>query len=323
MANCHDLFRKFEKEITLDSSKKEALMSSRDALRKKIKTYFKEKLLYEIPQFWGQGSYMMNTIVNPLNEDYDIDDGVYLRNLEENKLKWPTPETVHKWIFDAVKGYTDKDPIDKRTCVRVIYAGKPTKYHVDLPIYGFYKKEPYLAEKGANGWNLSDPRLITDWFIKRVDNEGEQLRDIVKYLKAWGDYQSTKEGEMPSSLIITVLVVNNYIQEERDDVSFARTIARINDTISPDFNINHPIYSDEILSDRLSHSDKDRFKKLIKRLSKNSENAVDNESNKKRACQIWRNEFGDRFFDCDKITDGKGALCTEAPALLRDDARSA
>lgn len=62
----------------------------------------------------------MGTIVNPLDGEYDIDDGVYLQNLDkENKDSWPTPETVHSWIYKAVEGHTKEDPIDKRIKERV------------------------------------------------------------------------------------------------------------------------------------------------------------------------------------------------------------
>ena len=158
MADCHDLFQKFHDKIKLPSSKKEYLMQARDALRERMRKYFKEELKCNVPKFWIQGSYAMRTVANPLDGEYDIDDGVYLQNLDVNKEKWPPTSTVHDWVFKAVKGHTDKDPVDKRTCVRVIYSGK---YHVDLPIYGENKGLYYLAEKGENGWNESNPRALT------------------------------------------------------------------------------------------------------------------------------------------------------------------
>ncbi len=41
MANCHSLFIEFNKSITLSSSRKSSLRSSRDSLRSTIKKYIK------------------------------------------------------------------------------------------------------------------------------------------------------------------------------------------------------------------------------------------------------------------------------------------
>lgn len=323
MANCHDLLQKFYEEISLDQSKEEALVKARNAIRKRIKEYFKDVLKYTVPNFWGQGSYMMRTSVNPINGDYDIDDGVYLANLDKDMVKWPAPEIIHGWILAAVEKHTDKKPIDKRTCVRVVYSGKPTSYHVDLPIYSFYENDLFLAEKGEKGWHISDPRAITDWFNGEIKKNGQQLRSLVKYLKAWADYQSTKNGTMTSGLIITVLISNNYVScEDRDDISLAKTITNIAKDLSSDFEVPNPVDTEEILSDRLSDPRKEVFCKLISDLAKKAENAI-KEANKKIACRIWREEFGNRFSNCDKIADDKGALYTAAPALLKNDARSA
>jgi hypothetical protein len=319
MANCHDLFRHFIGQIELDTSKREDLKKAREALRKKIRGYFKENLKYTIPKFHGQGSYMMSTIINPLDGEYDIDDGIYLQNLDSEKSKWPDTQTVHKWIYASVIGHTKQDPINKRTCIRVVYSGE---WHVDLPIYGIYKEEVYLAETGEKDWHISDPKSVNNWFKEEVKAKGEQLRDIVKYLKAWIDNQNEKEGETISGFMATILVVKHYITSERDDVSFAATIKNIYSDITTNFSIIHPIDEEEVLSDKLDKSEKDRFKKLLGTLVSDASKALD-EINKKKACKIWLGEFGERFFNCDKLEDDKGALRTCSPALLKDDARSA
>ena len=56
MAQCNDLFLKFDEKIKLKPGKKESLRTSRNALREKIKDYFAETLKVSKPKFWGQGS---------------------------------------------------------------------------------------------------------------------------------------------------------------------------------------------------------------------------------------------------------------------------
>jgi hypothetical protein len=84
MANCHGLFQEYHKTIKLSASKKELLRKGRNSLRKIIKNFFKENLKIKEPKFWSQGSYALKTIVNPINGDYDIDDGVYLQSIDNN-----------------------------------------------------------------------------------------------------------------------------------------------------------------------------------------------------------------------------------------------
>jgi hypothetical protein len=263
----------------------------------------------------------MDTTVNPLDGEYDIDDGVYLQNIDkDNKNNWPAPETVHSWIYKAVEGHTKEDPIDKRTCVRVIYSGQ---YHVDLPIYGEYKKAYYLAEKGENGWHTSDPRALADWFKKQVKQSGEQLRNIVRYLKAWADYKSkSKNVKLPNGLILTVLVVENHANKERDDSAFGRTIRNIYQKIVDSLVVYNPVDQSEILTERLTETQKKTFKDLLASLLDSANKALD-EKNKKESCKIWRKEFGDRFPCCDDIKEEESLRYTSSPAILKDDARSA
>ncbi len=95
-----------------------------------------------MPEFKAQGSFVMDTIVNPIDEDFDLDDGVYfIGDLAPHER--PEPTAFHQAIYDAVKDQTN-EVYDKDTCVRVRY----TKgYHIDLPIYYRSYIHPELAHK--------------------------------------------------------------------------------------------------------------------------------------------------------------------------------
>jgi len=321
MADCHDLFQKYHDMIKLNSSKKELLRNGKNALRRKIKEYFSNTLKVESPKFWSQGSYSLRTIVNPIDGEYDIDDGVYLQNIGTMKDEWPMPQTVHEWIYNAVEGHTKEDPLDKRTCIRVVYSGQ---YHIDLPIYGIYNNEYYLAERGKRGWNVSDPKILRNWFMGQLKENGEQLRTIVKYLKAWADYQAkTKQLTLPSGLVLSVLVVESYTLRNRDDAAFGRTVRDIYQRVSDELVVYNPVDRAEILTEHLTDQQKEDFIKLILRLMGSANEAL-GQQNKKEACKIWRKEFGDRFPCCDGIKElDETVLHTKAPAILKDDGRSA
>lgn len=75
----------------------------------------------------------MKTAIMPLDGDeFDLDNGVYLRGYSTDQDDWPAAQTVHTWVKEAVEKHTSNSPIDKNTCIRVVYEDK---YHIDLPIY--------------------------------------------------------------------------------------------------------------------------------------------------------------------------------------------
>ena len=168
MADCSKNFNNgdecYRNKITLGSEKEDQLRTSRNALREKIKSHLEGKGANDV-KFYRQGSYAHRTIVNPLDGDYDIDDGVYMDlNDFENE---PSTRTIHNWIVDAVEGHTDTQPNDREPCVRAIFKAG---YHVDLPAYKIVKESDkskyYLAKKTA-GWERAIQEGMNDWFHKR------------------------------------------------------------------------------------------------------------------------------------------------------------
>lgn len=289
MADCHNLFQDFYGKIKLFKSKEGLLEDGKKALRKKIRKYFLDNLKVTPPQFYIQGSYKMSTTINPLDGDYDLDDGVYLQNLDKDKTKWPTPEAVHKWIYDAVNGHTETKQIDKRTCVRVPYAGL---YHIDLPIYCMHGGVPFLAEKGDAGWHVSDPRAVIEWFNDQSKNK-DHIRRNVRYFKAWADNQP-KSPKMPSSIVLTVLVTNHYQVSDRDDISFSASIERVYNKLLISHEVINPVEPSENLAKRITPEEMNNFKTLLKRFTENAKKALA-EDDEEEAAKIWRKEFGDRF----------------------------
>ena len=289
MVDLNKEMKTFHETIALSSGKKESLRKSRDAIRKRIRKYFREVLKVLVPKFQGQGSYSMRTMINPIDGECDIDDGVYLQHLDEYDIdNWPTPATVHQWLLKATEAHTNEKSIDKQTCVRVRFAGK---YHVDLPGYGTLNNDYLLADNGPKGWRVSDPKAITDWFLKQ---EGDQLRRIVRYLKAWADFQHGRIGKLPSGLILTVLAAHHIQVDDRDDISLSKTITAISNSVNPVFIVYNPVDGSEELTERLSEEQKVRFQDAIKSFAGDAVFAIDTDDPEK-ASKLWRRQFGDRF----------------------------
>ncbi|MCK9274653.1 MAG: hypothetical protein M0P57_06140 [Syntrophales bacterium] len=292
MADLHNEMGTYHDKVALSSGKKTSLRTSRDAIRERTRKYFRDKLEVNAPKFHGQGSFAMITTINPLDGEFDIDDGVYLQHLDETSdSNWPSPETVHRWLMESTENQTNEKSIDKRTCVRVRYAGQ---YHVDLPAYAKLNGTFMLAEKGDKGWHSSDSKALTEWFNNRIQKQGEQLRRIVRYLKAWADYQSQKRGKMPNGLILTVLATLNFRPHAREDKALADTVAAISVYVNPVFSVLNPVDSMEELTSRLSETQKRRFQDAISDFASDASEAINHESSGE-ASEIWREQLGDRF----------------------------
>lgn len=178
----------------------------------------------------------MDTIINPIprkikkgNEEktvlyYDVDDGIYFEGYKEPKDR-PTPTTYHNWVYEAVKGHTDNDPIDKNTCIRTLFA---EGHNVDQPIYYKNDDTPELAHK-RDGWIDSDPKAFTDWFNEKAETN-PQLRKLARFGKGWIDNREfeNQNKPMPSGLIITILFAENAVyRKDRDDVALKETLLAV------------------------------------------------------------------------------------------------
>ena len=329
MANCHKNFftatDSFHSRITLDSNKADSLRKSARNLREHIKNKFKEKER-PIIKFQIQGSMAMKTTINPLNGDYDIDDGLYfIPQLEER----PTPAIAHAWVVDAASSYKTVDPpIDKKRCVRVPFKDG---YHVDIPIYDLVQNEddegnePFLAIKDEE-WVYSDPRKLSDWFNNRVAETDVQLRRLVRYFKAWADFQNTKSStkKMPGGLVLTILASEEYQESERDDESFANTAKQILDRLRINEKICNPVDRKEDLRKRISNPQFENFLSVLEKLVQEGESALNHESAEEAARKHWQKVIGDRFpvFEDDPDTKKK-SLAATGPGLIRHSSKSA
>ena len=334
MANCHTLFIDFDNCITLNDSRKKSLKRSRKSIRDRIRNYFRDKMPNQKkPQFWSQGSFEMNISVNPIGRKetrngeektvykYDVDDGVYFIDEEDNRRYI---QTYHNWIYEAVDGYTDEDPIDKNTCVRVLFHDG---HNIDLPIY-FLDDEadatPELAHK-AKGWIESDPREFVEWFNEKAEGK-PQLCRLVRYLKAWSDYQNYNAGtrKMPSGLVMTIWAAENAVfATDRDDISLRDTLQAIKNKVDVEatYRCDRPTVPEgEDLLENYQY--KNYFKERLGEFLESAKQAC-NETNQKEACLKWQKHLGPRF-PCHLAEDkDENAAAFATPYIVPSNAKGA
>ncbi|MBX3165092.1 MAG: nucleotidyltransferase [Bacteroidetes bacterium] len=286
MANCNNLFIKFNGELSITSTKKAKLITSRDTLRDLIRKHFKENHPEYVPKFRGQGSYDLGTMIRTKEDTCDLDNGVYF---------FPKPKetgtTMQNWVWDAVENATNEKPQHRKKCVRVIYQGD---YHIDLPVY--YKESeknndenPHLAVKDDD-WQKSDPKEFKDWFTENKDDKGQLIR-IVKYLKAWCDNRTKK---MPTGLAMTVLASNNIKYNDRDDICLRDTLKAIERILKFNWSCVMPTTPKDDLFENYS-GDKDYFFESLKDFIADTNKAIDEEKNQLKASRLWRKHLGSYF----------------------------
>lgn len=310
MANCHSLFKDFNDTVKLGSSYKSELRTSRNDLRTKVRAKFSEQG-YEV-KFHEQGSFAMGTIIQPKDGNYDIDDGVYL--LQESEPGTPIA-TLHAGVVEAAEDHTSIQPSDRNPCVRVHFK---EGHHVDLVIY--YKTEydhPRLAHK-RDGWIVSDPKEFMDWFKERARNRA-QLRRLVRYFKAWADNLS---GVMPRGLMLTILAVNHYHADARDDVAFLETMRLMRDALKFSFTCMRPTTPYEDLFANYAETNKQYLLDRLDSFITSGDQAVE-EPNQKEACKKWQRHFGDRFSCSNAQEQLDAAKAFDTAAFIRTDGMSA
>lgn len=304
MAVLNKEYNKFDKEIKLNQNRKDSLLTSRRELRKKIRKWFKENKPDLIqPKFGGQGSFEMNTTINPIveyDEDdnalrkYDLDDGVYFIYEKDGDIK-QSIDTWHNWVFKATENHTGKDSIKKATCIRVVFSDG---HHIDLPIYYKEGNVIELAHK-SKGWLESDPKEFYEWFNSEKKNK-TRLGAIVRCLKAWKNFRENKNTnlKLPSGFELTILATNNYVEADNLDEAFKETVKAIEVELNKynGFKCIRPTTpKNEDVFKNYSDSRKTNFLNTLKSLVEDCDKASQEKNFKKASEILIDKQFGSRF----------------------------
>lgn len=229
------------KRITPSPEQRDFLQLQWNALSEYLKTILYDKYGYPIST-WLQGSYKYGTLIRPVNksEEYDVDVGVYF-SWESDGTAEPSPEQLRDWVQSALLNYSQKNSDivsisipPKTRCSRAVYA---KQFHIDTPVYHL---EPITDKRRLatlpKSWEASDPKSFYKWFRDVATGANrDQLRRLIRYLKAWAAVSFTSaENSRPSSILLTVLAVKAYNDEvswlllplEDDDI-LTKVIQRI------------------------------------------------------------------------------------------------
>lgn len=328
MANNNEQFKAFHDTIKMSKSKKDTLRTNRDALRDKIRNYFKTNHSdYIQPKFCWQGSFAMDTILNPIKDEdglgaYDLDDGIYFVSddiADRKDLEW-----YHEEIYKAVDGHTSIAPDDNDPCVTVNYADG---HHVDLPTYFMLDGETPQLSHRKTPWLESDPKGLRIWFNEECSDK-TNLKRVVCYLKAWCDYvKSQTDKKMPTGCILTMLAAEHYVDlgsDGREDIQFKDILSKMYDALSADdgFHCKRPVAPGDDLFDGYSAKRKDEFLNELKSFKEDATRAI-NSKNPKDACGKWQKHFGDRFCCSTAKDEDEDAQQKSFAGVIKNESRYA
>lgn len=313
------------------------------------------------PRFFTQGSWAYKTLNAPAQkpQQADVDDGCYLPLSFLTQTDRPSVaaevffDVAQKALAELVKERGWKLS-SKPTCIRIEINDLA---HIDIPLYAIPDKEfetlvkaesarryaldgrNYSLEAAAEsweelstskvllahreeGWMHSDPRPVKVWFVDQVAAKGEQLRRVVRYLKAYRDWTWDKGG--PSSILLMAAAAPLFVRQDRRDDQALLDVVKLLPAVLRK-GVSNPINREESLTDRLRALSKDvdlveQAAVQLEDLGRKLQAALD-AGNAEQACSWLRNLFGPRFPDRpERVKVGTAAVSSIAAAIASSPA---
>jgi hypothetical protein len=289
--------------ITPSSEQREFLQEQWNALADHLKARLSQDNGYPIST-WLQGSYKYATLIKPvhLGEEYDVDVGVYFEWSRNQKVA-PAPKQLRDWVQRELIAYQQltaelkqvEEP-PKERCSRAKYV---KHFHIDTPVYHLERdQDSRRLACWSNKWEASDPKALYKWFKAAVPEENrEQLRRIVRYLKAWAAVAFEDAAESrPSSILLTVLVTEEVkrivfwsLFSTDDEDLLIEVVEKIHDRLHDDEVVLNPVDREENLN-RISQDHWENFLLRLRALHDCAQHAK-NSADEAAAALIWSEAF--------------------------------
>ena len=276
----------------------------------------------------------VNAPAYPPRQQADLDDGLYLPlsfcedTGSPNLVSELLIDVVEAILTDLANRRGWSVDSSNPNCTRLIIAHDK---HVDMPIYSIPDDEfiriaeaRYSLAKAAvsfgefyvgsdlddlweamparvrmahktKGWIDSDPRPIRDWVLTQVRLKSEQLRRLMRYVKAWRDHQNWPKSD-PKSILLMALVdaaLDRKI-DGRDDLALIQVCSRVPDVLRGSVEI--PAIPGEDLTKRLDEDGlRAALSQRIRDLHDILSACVYGRHTREEACRRLQGSFGFRF----------------------------
>ena len=308
--------------VTLPKAEQDKMRDRRNSNRTRLRNGLAKADKATPLEFVKQGSYAMKTMVRDPDNDYDIDDGVYFRkkDLVGERGAEMTSLQARQMVRDAVDdGHFKQAPEVRSNCVRVLYQ---PGYHVDLPVYRrvvtstIFGDEVHYELAASSGWKRSDARHVTEWYEdKRVRSaDSQQLRRINRDLKKYARSRHSWRSRILSGFGISILVVECFQQNDREDRALYDTMVVIRNRLKWDLQIAHPITPGDYITSGVDDARSRFFRDKLTEAIDTLQTQFQADCTRKQALKCWDKVFATTFFS-ERLENEQRASMT-APAII-------
>lgn len=305
-----DVLAYHDEKVTLPQKERDDMRDRRDSNRTRLESGLEKAGDPSPEEFKSQGSYAMKAMVQYLDKNYDIDDGVYFdkRDLVGPRGAEMTALEVRQMVRRALDdGSFKTPPKTHNNCVRVTYdAG----YNVDVPVYRRVitsgegtDQEESVYELAGTDWKRSDARDVTKWFEDENarqspdETNGRQLRRVTREIKKYARSRSSWDGQILGGFGITALVVECFeANSDREDRALYDTMKAIRDRLERSLSIKHPVTPNETIT---SDPDDPKARILREKLTDALEwldPLFDADCDRMKALKCWDKVYSTTFF---------------------------
>ncbi|MHA1227216.1 MAG: nucleotidyltransferase [Candidatus Hodarchaeales archaeon] len=216
------------------------------------------------PVIYPQGSFLLGTVVKPLNEDYDLD---FVCLLQQG-YSLHSQETF-RMIRDQLEEhgtYSTMLQPPKNRCWRLVYAGD---FHMDIipaiPDSERGDTAILVPDRKLSDWTKSDPKEYAKWFMARIKDQYDllraelakkelkeveevpdyfvktQLQQAIQLMKRHRDiaFQEGRKKDKPISIIITTLAGLVY-EDQGEQEDLFHTLKFLSENMSKKIDSSNP-----------------------------------------------------------------------------------
>jgi hypothetical protein len=177
-----------------------------------------------------------------------------------------------------------------RTRIRLDSLGPDASASDENDVWERLPDDSVLLAHRKEGWKKSDPRPLKRWFLQQVEDQGEQLRRVVRYLKALRDWEWKSAG--PSSILLMASASQIFDQcPRRDDLALLTVLERLPRTLRG--GVANPTDQTESLTERLDDVELEKAAAAFERRAGELATALDRQP--VEACTLLQEVFGPRF----------------------------
>lgn len=193
---------------------------------------------YPVVETFLQGSFSVNTAINSLEGDYDID-----RALVIDADSAPVDPVMLKSVaLDVLTKRNFKSPKVKKPCVTADYLS--INLHIDYTIYTRDSSGNYKLAVGKPGssvenkeWSPSDPKGLMEWindsasYGQSIVSKKKQYKRLVRYMKRWRDVNFNEQSRKKLfSIGLTIMIKEqyqpDYFSDVKDDLAALEQVVR-------------------------------------------------------------------------------------------------